>query len=334
MRIKGLKKIVAAAAIIAAMAGLAGCGGGGNSDGSTDVNIGYFNNVTHAQALYMKANGTLEENLGDDVNVSWTAFNAGPAEVEALFSGDIDIGYIGPVPAISANVNSEGDVSVISGATQAGAVLVKAAGSDIHSVADLDGKTVAIPQIGNTQHLCLLKLLSDNGLSTVEEGGTVTVTAVENADVQNMMDQGNIDAAVVPEPWGSELVKGGAEIVLDYNELYMNGDYPVAVVVVRKEFMEEHPDIVNEFLAQHEAATEAINADMTTAAQTINDEINAATGKSLELDVLTSAFQKIIVSTDINQDAMNDFAQISLDEEFIDELPGDNLIVTVEQSAE
>ena len=98
--------------------------------------------------------------------------------------------------------------------------------------------------------------------------------------------------------------------------------------------MEEHPDIVNEFLAQHEAATEAINADMTTAAQTINDEINAATGKSLELDVLTSAFQKIIVSTEINQDAMNDFAQISLDEEFIDELPGDNLIVNVEQSAE
>ena len=254
--------------------------------------------------------------------------------MEALFSGDIDIGYIGPVPAISANVNSEGDVSVISGATQAGAVLVKAAGSDIQSVADLDGKTVAIPQIGNTQHLCLLKLLSDNGLSTVEEGGTVTVTAVENADVQNMMDQGNIDAAVVPEPWGSELVKDGAEIVLDYNELYMNGDYPVAVVVVRNEFMEEHPDIVNEFLAQHEAATEVINADMTTAAQTINDEINAATGKSLELDVLTSAFQKIIVSTEINQDAMNDFAQISLDEEFIDELPGDNLIVNVEQSAE
>ena len=249
--------------------------------------------------------------------------------MEALFAGDIDIGYIGPVPAISANVNSEGDVSVISGSTQAGAELVKAPGSDIQSVADLSGKTVAVPQIGNTQHLCLLKLLSDNGLSTVEEGGTVTVTAVENADVQNLMDQGNIDAAVVPEPWGSQLVQGGAEIVLDYDELYMNGDYPVAVVVVRNEFMEEHPDIVNEFLAQHEAATEAINADMATAAQTINEEINAATGKSLELDVLTSAFQKIIVSTEINPEAMDDFAQVSLEQEFIDELPGENLIVTV-----
>ena len=329
MRIKGLKKMIAAAGVIAAMAGLAGCGGGSGS-GDNDVNIGYFNNVTHAQALYMKANGTLEEAFGDDTTVSWTAFNAGPAEVEALFSGDIDIGYIGPVPAISANVNSEGDVSVISGSTQAGAELVKAPGSDIQSVADLDGKTVAVPQIGNTQHLCLLKLLSDNGLSTVEEGGTVTVTAVENADVQNLMDQGNMDAAVVPEPWGSQLVQNGAEIVLDYDELYMDGNYPVAVVVVRNEFMEEHPDIVNEFLAQHEAATEAINADVNTAAQTINDEINAATGKSLELDVLNSAFQKIIVSTDINQDAMDDFAQVSLEQKFIGELPGDNLIVTVE----
>lgn len=329
MTIKGFKKILVTAGIITAMAGLAGCSGG-NGSKESDVNIGYFNNVTHAQALYMKANGTLEEAFGEDTSVSWTAFNAGPAEVEALFSGDIDIGYIGPVPAISANVNSDGDVSVISGATQAGAELVKAPGSDIQSVADLDGKTVAVPQIGNTQHLCLLKLLSDNGLSTVEEGGTVTVTAVENADVQNLMDQGNIDAAVVPEPWGSQLVQGGAEIVLDYDELYMDGNYPVAVVVVRNEFLEEHPDIVNEFLEQHEAATEAINADMGTAAQTINEEINAATGKSLELDVLTSAFQKIIVSTDINEEAMNDFAQVSLEQEFIDKLPGDNLIVAVE----
>ena len=99
---------------------------------------------------------------------------------------------------------------------------------------------------------------------------------------------------------------------------------------MNQEFMEEHPDIVNEFLAQHEAATEAINADMATAAQTINEEINAATGKSLELDVLNSAFQKIIVSTEINPDAMDDFAQVSLEQEFIDELPGENLIVTAE----
>lgn len=75
--------------------GMTGCA---SNDEANEVSVGYFNNVTHPQALYMKAQKTLEESLGADKKVSWTAFNAGPAEVEALFSGDIDIGYIGPVP--------------------------------------------------------------------------------------------------------------------------------------------------------------------------------------------------------------------------------------------
>ena len=81
--------------------GLVGCGA---ESGETQVHIGYFNNVTHAQALYLKANGTLEKTFGKDTKVEWSAFNAGPAEVEALFAGDIDIGYIGTVTAINANV--------------------------------------------------------------------------------------------------------------------------------------------------------------------------------------------------------------------------------------
>lgn len=324
----GIKKILVTAGIMAAVAGLAGCGAKKETK-RPEIHVGYFNNVTHAQALYMKARGTLEKDFAEKADVKWTSFNAGPSEVEALFSGDIDIGYIGPVPAISANVKSDGDVSIISGVSQAGAELVKAPGSSIQSAKDLDGKTVAIPQIGNTQHLCLLKLLSDNGLAPVEDGGTVTVTAVENADVQNMMDQGNIDAAVVPEPWGSTLVKNGAQIVLDYNELYMQGNYPVAVVVVRNDFLKEHPDLVKQFLKEHEAATDEINKDTDSAAKIINDEINSATGKSLSLDVLTSAFKKLTISTEVNKEAVDDFAQISLQQKFIQKAPSDDLITSV-----
>lgn len=325
-----LKKIFVIAGVAAMVAGLAGCGGTKkDADKTTEINVGYFNNVTHAQALYMKAQGTLDKAFDGKAKVKWTSFNAGPSEVEALFSGDIDIGYIGPVPAISANVKSKGDVSIISGASQAGAELVKAPGSKIESAKDLDGKTVAIPQIGNTQHLCLLKLLSDNGLKTVEEGGTVTVTAVENADIQNMIDQGNVDAALVPEPWGSTLVKNGAEIVLDYNGVYMEGNYPVAVVVVRNEFLKEHPDLVKEFLKQHEAATDEINQNADEAAKIINDEINAATGKSLSEDILQTAFQKLTISTEVNKDAVDDFAAISLEQKFIDQKPSDDFITEV-----
>ena len=312
MRIKN--KVIASVAGIALSAVLlSGCGG--KQDNA--INIGFFNNITHAQALYMKAQGTLEEAFGAETDVVWNAFNAGPAEVEALFSGQIDIGYIGPVPAITANVRSKGDITILSGATMAGAELVTSKGSGITSAGDLDGKIVAIPSIGNTQHLCLLKLLSDHGLKTVENGGTVTVTAVENADVQNMMDQGHIDAALVPEPWGTTLAQAGADIVLDYDEVYQEGNYPIAVVVVRNDFLEEHPKQVEQFLQAHEDATAYISEHTKEAAAVIHQEIETATGKSLGEELLTEAFSRIGFGTKVNEEAIYEFGEICREQGFV-----------------
>ncbi|MDO4633916.1 MAG: aliphatic sulfonate ABC transporter substrate-binding protein [Eubacteriales bacterium] len=291
----------------------------------TEIHIGYFNNITHAQALLMKSEGSLENSLGEKLSVTWTSFNAGPAEVEALFSGDIDIGYIGPVPAITANVKSKGDIAVLSGATKAGAVLIRRAGTDISSVADLSGKTIAIPQLGNTQHLCLLQLLSENGLSPTTAGGDVTVSAAANADVANLMERGDIDAALVPEPWGATLLAQGAELVLDYDEIYMNGTYDVAVVVVRTAFQKEHPEIVDAFLKEHEAATARLLEDTESSLTLINQEINTATGKSLDAQILTDAFTRILPDTELNREAMNGFAEISLAQGFISALPDNSL---------
>ena len=75
------------------IAGLTGCGTKKSAGITTEINVGYFNNVTHAQALYMKAQGTLDKAFDGKAAVKWTSFIAGPSEVEALFSGNIDIGY-------------------------------------------------------------------------------------------------------------------------------------------------------------------------------------------------------------------------------------------------
>ena len=320
---KRFRKRLLATLMVAAMAAMTGCGSGDKT--ATEVNIGYFNNVTHAQALLMKSEKSLESSFGDEVKLNWTAFNAGPAEVEALVAGDIDIGYIGPVPAISANVKSQGDVGILSGATKGGAVLIKRKDSGISSVADLSGKVVAIPQIGNTQHLSLLQLLSDNGLKPVSDGGTVTVSAVANADVANMMERGDIDAALVPEPWGATLLAGGAELLLDYDEIYMQGQYDVAVVVVRKEFREKNPELVEKFLKEHEAATARVNDDRENSLETINAELKSATGKALGDDIIAEAFERIVVSTDLNRDSIMGFANISKEQGFIKEQPEDGL---------
>lgn len=324
------KKVLAVILLSLQVLLLCGCGGGKDSGGQTEVHVGYFPNVTHPQALVMKNEGSLEKALEGKASVEWISFNAGPAEVEALFAGDIDIGYIGPVPAINANVKSKGDVRIIAGATEAGAILVRRQGTDISSVKDLEGKKVAVPQFGNTQHLSLLHLLSENGLKPTSDDGTVEVVAVANADVANMMDQGNIDAALVPEPWGATLCSKGAEMAMDENEIYLDGNYSVAVVVVRKEFQEEHPDIVKAFLEQHENATVYINDNLEDACGKINQEIYEATKKELEDSILKEAFTRIKVNSEVNKDSIDGFAQIGLEEGFISQLPDENIIEEVE----
>lgn len=326
---EGSRKILAAG-LLAFGVILGGCGAKGGSGAEITLHVGYFLNVTHTQALVMKEAGSLEEALADKAGVEWVSFNAGPAEVEALFAGDIDIGYIGPVPAINANVKSKGDVRIIAGATQAGAILVKRQGAEISSVGDLDGKKVAVPQFGNTQHLCLLNLLSENGLKPLSDGGTVEVAAVANADVGNMMDQGNIDAAFVPEPWGATLLEKGAEMVLSENQVYLDGNYSVAVVVVREEFKKEHPDIVQTFLEQHENATVYINENPEEAREKVNEEIYQATQKKLEDSILEDAFLRIKVDSGINRESIEGFADIGLEQGFIGGLPGDDIIEEVE----
>lgn len=303
---------------------LCGCG---ESSSDNEVNIGFFPNITHAQALVEKHDKSIEDALGDNYKVKWTSFNAGPAEVESLFADEIDIGYIGPVPAVNANVKSNGEISVIANACDAGAVLIKSSSADITSVADLDGKTVAIPQIGNTQHLCLLSLLKENNLKTTEEGGTVNVVAVKNSDLQTMFDQGEIDAALPPEPWGSILEKKcGAQVVLDSDEIFLNGNYPTAVVVVRNEFMEEHPDVVKKFLQVHSDTSDYINDNASLAAEIVNKQIQEIAGKKYEDDILLNAFSRLSITSTINKDAIDAFAKICVDEGFTSALPGDNFI--------
>lgn len=65
------------------------------------VKIGYFPNLTHATALIGDHRGLFQKELGG-TKVSYSQFNAGPSEIEALNSGSIDIGWIGPSPRSTA----------------------------------------------------------------------------------------------------------------------------------------------------------------------------------------------------------------------------------------
>ena len=51
--------------------------------------------------------------------------------------------------------------------------------------------------------------------------------------------------------------------------------------------------------------------------------------KLLSEDILQTAFQKLTISTEVNKDAVDDFAAISLEQKFIDQKPSDDFITEV-----
>jgi len=298
---------------------------------ASSIRIGFFPNLTHSQAVYGYANGDFEKAFGDEHVVKWLSFNSGPSEIEAMFAGEVDIGYIGPIPAINGYIKSNGDIKIIAGATLNGALLVTRKNFVISDVKELAGHIVAVPQFGNTQHLCLLNLLSINGLKTIEKGGNVRVIESSNPDTKTLMDKGDIDAALVPEPWATRLINEiGANILLSSDEIWDSGDYSTAVIIVNTKFYEKNKDLVRQFLKTHLEITEYINKHPEDAMTKINDKIGELTGIKLSNDVLKSAFSNLIVTYDPNVLSINKFMTIYHNEGFVKNIPNKNKLYDFE----
>ncbi len=258
------------------------------------IRVGYFANVTHAQAILGRANGAFEKSVGPDVPIEWTIFNAGPSVIEALFAGKIDIAYIGPSPAINGFVKSGGEaLRVIAGAASGGAALVVREDSGIQTAQDLRGKKIASPQLGNTQDVSLRAWIADQGLKLKEKGGDVLVLPIANADQVTLFARREIDAAWTVEPWVSILIQNGGKLFLDEGKLWSQGEYATTLVIVRKEFLDQKPELIKNFLTAHLEVTRWIRENPDGAKKLLNAEIQKLTRKSIPEIVMDTAFKRI-----------------------------------------
>ncbi|WP_341995697.1 ABC transporter substrate-binding protein [Microbacterium sp. LWH7-1.2] len=276
---------------------------GGESPSVGEVRLGYFANVTHAPALVGLEEGLFADALGDDVEVTTQVFNAGPAAIEALSAGAIDATYIGPNPSINTFIQSGGQSArIVAGAATGGAALVVRDGID--EAADLAGTTIATPQLGNTQDVAARVWLADQGFQTdTSGGGDVQLTPTENAQTLTLFQDGQLDGAWLPEPWVSRLiVDAGAHVLQDEAELWEDGQFPTTVLLVRAEFLDEHPDVVADLLKGHEAAVQWIADNPDQAPAVINGAIEKETGKPLADAVITRALEHVSFSVDPHAD--------------------------------
>jgi NitT/TauT family transport system substrate-binding protein len=280
--------------------GDASTGNGGGAAGTVsaplnELRIGYFPNFTHAQAVLGVASGEFQQAVGS-TKVSTKVFNAGPALIEALFGDQIDIGYVGPGPALNAFTQSRGEgIRVISGAAANGVIIVARKDSGIDKLTDLAGKRIASPQQGNTQDIAAKHFVT----AQLKQKDFKNVIPVANAEQAAMMSRQEIDASWAPEPWGSFLVsQAGGKVIGQEKDLWPQGQFAITLVVTSPKFLAAHPDVVEKVLGVHNAWTTRLTNEPEKYLPQLEQGLFALTTKKLPAGVLKSALGYTKFTTD------------------------------------
>lgn len=283
-------RLVPALVVLLAACGLS-CKKGGSADPNAPLRLGFFPNVTHAQALVGNAEGTFTSQPGVG-KLEVKQFNAGPSAMEALVAGSIDVSYVGTGPAINTYLKAGRELRIIAGAVDGGAVLVV---RTVKDVSELKGKKLGTPQLGNTQDIALRHWLKDQGLSiATDKGGDVQVVPMSNPDILGQYLQGALEGAWVPEPWAARmLAEGGGRILVDERTLWPGGRFPTTVLVTTKKALETKRERIAALVRAHVQLTERWQKDPTGFATSVNTAFGQLTSKPLKPEVLQDAFSRM-----------------------------------------
>jgi len=298
---------VTGAAMVGAALLLAGCSPSASSTASSSgttssanaaaaapvtVSLGFQTNITHAPALIGLKEGFFTKAFGSAATLKATAFSTGTQETTALLAGQLDAAYVGPNPAINAWQKSGGTaIKVVSGAATGGASVVVTKG--ITSAAQLHGKTLATPSLGNTQDVALRYWLRQNGLATSTTGGGdafVKPTTPNSAAVLEFKS-GQIAGGSEPAPYDVEMVKDGGTVLVSEPGV-------TTLLVVTQSFLAAHPAIVEDLIKAQIQANDFIKSSPAAAQVAANAELAAYTGKALTPGVVAASFKEITFTND------------------------------------
>ena len=297
---------VTTAAMIGAALLLAGCSSSSSSSPASDsttnanaagaspvtVRLGFLSNITHAPALVALKEGFFTKALGSAGTLKATAFSAGTEETTAILSGQLDAAYVGPNPAINAWQKSGGKaIKIVSGAATGGASIVVKKG--ITSAAQLKGKSLATPSLGNTQDVALRYWLKQNGVATTATGGGdafIKPTKPNSAAVLQFKS-GQIAGGSEPAPYDVQMVNDGGTVLLKEPGV-------TTLLVVTQSFLSAHPAIVADLVKAQVQANAFIKSNPAQAQADANAELASYTSKPLKPDIVAASFKEITFTND------------------------------------
>ena len=240
----------------------------------------------------LKGRGTLEKRLTPlGVAITWTEFNAGPVQLEALNVGSIDFGDVGEAPPIFAQ--AAGAPLVYVGATvprpHLEAVLVPK-DSPIKTVADLKGKRIAFNKGSNVQYF-LAKLLEKNGLKYSD----VTPIFLPPPDARAAFQKGAVDAWIIWDPFLAAAQKTlEARLLVDGKGIVNNRQYYFS----SRDFATKNTDVLKIAVEEINAIDQWIGANKNAAASELATVLGLDKGIT-ELYLGRAAYGTQTVTSDI-----------------------------------
>jgi NitT/TauT family transport system substrate-binding protein len=286
-----------------------------------ELRLGYFPNITHAQALYARATGEYEKAIG--IPIKWVSFNAGPTAIESIFVDAIDATFIGPSPTINGYIKSKGEkFTIVAGSASGGAGLVVRQDSGIQTDKDLNDKVIATPQLGNTQDVAARTWFASKGYRLKDRGGTVALIALSNPDQLTMFKKKQIDGAWTIEPWMSRLeVEGSGRLFLEEKTLWPEGRYVTTHLIANRQFLADNRELWKKLLSAHIAVTQRINEDKAAAAKILNAQLKKETGKALKPEVIDRALARVELTWDPIESSLRKCAQSAYEIKFLKQPP-------------
>lgn len=215
---------------------------GTKSDGGVEVvrlgnlKFAHYGAVSYMTQLGPKCGIKVEERF----------FAKGPEVMQAIISGDLDVGASASEAAIAARAAGV-PIYVVAGFAKGGARLIARPDAGIKQVADLKGKRVGVTR-GGIQEILLAAELAQAGLTfSVEPGKDVPLSYLLYPDLNQALLTGDLDAIMQTEPQSSQAIsKGfGVEVLKPYDTPI---GMPVRTLVMTEKFYKEKPALAQKLI--------------------------------------------------------------------------------------
>ena len=237
-----------------------------------EVNIGMLKGPTGMGSAWLMDQSEQDLTLN---TYNFTVAGAPDELTGQLIQGGLDIAAL-PTNAISTLYNKTEGKIVCLGVNTLGVLYILENGESISSIADLSGKTILASGKGSTAESVLNYLLAENNVDAE------IYWASEHTEAATLAITGEYDIVMLPEPFVTNVMakNEGLRIVLNLSEEWESltgGVLTMGGIAVRKEFLEQNPEAVAEFIKDYGMSIEFTNENPAEAAAFIEKyEIAAA----------------------------------------------------------